>query len=142
LSKEAQAIEYYMTKEQFPRLAQELNPQLDIDDFEDHFSELYKNRFLRVKNDLNKFLPKMIEQERHHDSVKNALDRSVMNLKFDSKSDKILNKFFLYTLAHVKLAITLEELFEVLVDRTYRVYQVELGVDEGEEANSVKLKLK
>jgi hypothetical protein len=94
-------LEHYMKTEMFTKLADFVNPHLETDDFGDHFVELYDNRFKNVQGSLHSHLKVNIASGKFDKEVEDALDRSVLNLKFNMKSEKILGKLRLYTLAHV-----------------------------------------
>ena len=92
-----------MRVDQFPRLAEALNPHIDINDFKDHYTELYLNRFNKVKSGLFGVIKSRIADERLEDEIDNKLDEVILNYKFDKKMKPILKKFRFYTLAHVRL---------------------------------------
>lgn len=84
----------------FSILANTINPHIESDDFGDHFVELYDNRYKKVKANMTQHLKVNIGSGRFDKEIEDALDVSVVNLKFNQKSDKILGKLRLYTLAH------------------------------------------
>ena len=100
---ECDILEHYMMTEQFNNLADFVNPHIDSREFGDHFVEMYSNRYKSIKAFVQHHLKVNITNGKFDKEIEDALDRSILNLKFNMRSEKILGKLRIYTLAHVSL---------------------------------------
>jgi hypothetical protein len=68
----------------FNKLAEIANPHLEVeDDFGDHFIELYSNRYKNVEKFMERHLRANIAAGKFDEEIESAIDRSILNLKFN-----------------------------------------------------------
>lgn len=101
MKEEYTILEHYMMTEQFNILADFVNPHIDSREFGDHFVEMYSNRYKQIKGLLWHHLKLNIQTGKFNKEIEDAMDKGILNLKFNMRSEKILGKLRIYTLAHV-----------------------------------------